>query len=72
MIPKSKRRVIVVGGDEWEYCIRGNYSVNIFIHNMRTSEKLSWYMDGDGRITPKDIKTIIETKKLANIEARNI
>ena len=69
MIPKSKRRVIVVDGAEWEYCISGVDCITIFLHNMTTNEKISWHTESGGRATPKDIRTLIETKQLDGIKA---
>lgn len=66
MIPSKIRRVIVVGRDEWEYCVRGSWgNVSVFLHNMRTNGKLDWYAEGEGiEITPSRIKTLIEKKEL--------
>ena len=68
MIPKSKRRKITVGGDEYEYCVTG--MVEVFIRNLRTDEKILWGQDEwHQHITPKDIRTLIETKNLHGIAA---
>jgi hypothetical protein len=70
MIPKKIRRTIIVDKQEWEYCVKGRYEINIFLHNLTTNEKIKWYAEGEGtRITPKDIRTLIETKELMCIKA---
>lgn len=63
MIPKSKRRTITVGGDEYEYCVTG--SVTVYIKNLRTGDELTWWDEWKPKwkqqVTPKDVQTIIET-----------
>jgi len=72
MIPKKIRRTIKVNNEEWEYCIGGRHCAKIFLHNLKTNQKLSWYMEDCDYIpiTPKDIRTIIEKKELAGIKAK--
>ena len=61
----------MVNKESWEYCITGRYSAKIFIHNLKTNEKIHWYMDEcEMQLGPADIKTLIETKKLLGIKVR--
>ena len=72
MIPKNKRRTIIVNGQEWEYCISG--FVSVFIKNQATKQIIEWWQDWKEKwkqaITPKDIRELIETKKLYGDDAR--
>ena len=43
MIPKSKRRKIIINGVEYEYCISG--FVSIYIKNLATKQQTSWYLE---------------------------
>lgn len=71
MIPKKLRRTIVVNGTQYEYCVTGPYCADVFIRNPKTKEQIDWYVEGEGiKITPKDIRTIIETKQLGTVKAR--
>ena len=70
MIPKSIRRTITVGNDEWEYCVTGRWSKKVFLHNLKTNEKINWHIEGGYMIEPKEIRTLIETKKLFCVDAR--
>jgi len=71
MIPKKIRRLIVVNKQQWEYCITGRDCASIFLHNLDTNEKMSWYMEGEGiRIGPKAIKELIEKKELWRVKAK--
>lgn len=66
MIPKNIRRTITVNNILYEYCVTG--CVCVFIRNMITNEKINWYQEWKDKwqqsITPKDIRTLIETKSL--------
>ena len=72
MIPKSKRRVIMVNGDEYEYCVTG--CVSIYIRNLRTGNEIIWGDDWKPKwkqnVTPKDIRTIIEKREWAGVKAQ--
>jgi hypothetical protein len=72
MIPKNKRRVITVSGTRYEYCVVG--CVDIYIKNLTTNETLSWGDDWKQKwkqsITPKDIRTLIESKELFGVRCR--
>lgn len=61
MIPKSKRRTIVVGGDEYEYCVTG--CVDIYIKNLRTGKQIRWGEDWKSKwkqqVTPEFIRELI-------------
>lgn len=72
MLPKRIRRTIKVNNDEYEYCIVG--CINIFIRNLRTKVSIKWWDDWKPKwknpIKPSDIRTLIETKELFGIKAR--
>ena len=72
MIPKSKRRVIMVNGDEYEYCVTG--CVSIYIRNLRTGNEIIWGDDWKPKwkqnVTPKDIRTIIEKREWAGVSVQ--
>ena len=72
MIPKKIRRTIIVNKQEWEYCnTGGNGNSSIFVHNLKTNEKIQWYCDDcDIAIPPSRIKELIEHKELFGIKAR--
>jgi len=73
MIPKSKRRTITVDGVEYEYCIQGRHSKDIYIKNLKTNEQVKWYVDDHMEytpITPKDIRELILNRKLFGVDAR--
>jgi hypothetical protein len=61
MIPKSKRRTIVVGGDEYEYCVKG--CVSIYIKNLRTGKQIRWWDEWKPKwhqeVTPEFIRELI-------------
>ena len=59
MIPKNKRRTIVVNDSEYEYAITGRYSASIFIKNLTTNQTCTKYYDYECSITPSDIRQII-------------
>ena len=48
--------------------------VSVFIHNLTTNEKMSWYLEVKPKwktpIKPSDIRELIETKKLWGIDAK--
>jgi len=69
MIPKFKRRKIIVDGNEWEYCITGKWEPSVFIHNIASNEKIDWNINCECVIKPKDIRTLIEKKELWGIKA---
>lgn len=61
MIPKSKRRTIIVNGTTYEYCIRGY--VRIFIKNLTTKKEFKWSDEWKPKwgqsLTPKDVRQLI-------------
>jgi hypothetical protein len=72
MIPNNIRRTITVNSEKWEYCVTGRYCATIFIHNLKTNEKIHWHIEEDNiKIGPADIKKLIETKELLGIKAKN-
>lgn len=72
MIPKNKRRSIVVKGIEYEYCIGGertdegrSIDVVIYIKNLSTMKTFSkLYEVMDGSIKPSDVKEMIIENKV--------
>jgi len=72
MIPKSKRRKIIINGVEYEYCISG--FVSIYIKNLATKQQTSWYLELKPKwgvqFSPKDIKEIILNGELMGVKAR--
>jgi hypothetical protein len=73
-IPRNKRRTIIVDGVKWEYCIR-NF-VSIYLKNLLTKEKYSWYLEVKPKwgtqFTPKDVEELITKKSLAGIDWKKI
>ena len=61
MIPKSKRRIIIVHGTTYEYCIGG--CVDVFIKNLTTKKEFKWWEEWKPKwgqaLTPKDIRKLI-------------
>ncbi len=71
MIPKKIRRTIMVKGQKWEYCITGRDCADVFLHNLKTNEKINWYVEGEGiSVKPSDIKNLIENKELWGVKAK--
>jgi len=72
MIPKSKRRTILVNGDEYEYCVTG--SVSLYIRNLRTNDELRWWIEWKPKdkheIKPSDIRTLIEKQELYGVKVQ--
>lgn len=71
MIPKRKRRLIVVNNTLYEYAIIGHISV--VIHNLSTNELIKWHTEWKPKwkqaLTPKAIREIIETGSYSGIKA---
>ena len=71
MIPKRKRRVLVIDDTTYEYCIIGH--VSVFIHNQKTNERISWHQEWKPKwkqsIKPSDVRTIIETGELNGVKS---
>jgi len=61
MIPKSKRRVIVVNGTTYEYCICR--CVEVYIKNLTTKKEFTWWEEWKPKwkqaLTPKNIRQLI-------------
>jgi hypothetical protein len=65
MIPKNKRKRIIVDGEEWYYAVSGYTS--IFIVNYKTKEEIHYYEDNKPKwkkqILHSDIRRIIKNHK---------
>jgi len=59
MIPKNKRRTIVVNDVEYEYCITGHYDARVFIKNLTTNATARRYFNDECQIGPAEIRQII-------------
>ena len=61
MIPKNKRRTIMVDGIEYEYCVTG--CVTIFIRNTLSKESWDWHQEWKEKwkspVTPEFVKELI-------------
>lgn len=70
MIPKRIRKIIVVNGETWEYCVTGRWSRKVFLHNLKTNKKMDWYVEeAEGTaIKPSDIKELILTGKMLGVK----
>ena len=76
MISKKNRRKIIVDRVEYHYKVRGylndDYSsaISVLINNTITNEKIKWQnRHCEPIITPKHIRTLIETRELNGIKA---
>lgn len=58
MIPKKKRRTIMVNGTVYEYCLSG--FVNFYIKNLTTGKRATDFQDVEPKwkvqITPKNVR----------------
>jgi uncharacterized protein YutD len=72
MIPKSKRKLITVKGEQYEYCVTG--CVNIYIKNLRTGEQIKWWDEWKLKwktpVTPDNIRELIEKREWGGIKAK--
>jgi len=59
MIPKNKRRLIVVDDVQYEYCVTGFHTTKIFIKNFATNKTLDYYFDYAVRVTPSFVEQLI-------------
>jgi len=66
MIPRDKRRTIVVNDNTYEYAITGY--VSIFIKNLKTKNIVKKYIDVKSKwktqVLPSQIRKIIEEAKI--------
>ncbi len=64
MIPKKKRRTIVVNNIEYEYSVTGHYDKSIFIRNLSSKKSKSYFIDGELKICPSHIREAILEDKI--------